>query len=118
MQWEQDAMLHLRAAGFRPQPRGTYWLGIDITLFTSSLDCDAPAKAIVDIVSKALSVDDSALGQLTITKHIVQNRNEQRVEVHCRIYSAPDPAASANRPTGTVDHSSRYEGSRRSAKGS
>lgn len=84
-QWEQDAMLALRAAGFRTQPDGCYWIGVEMSLYTIALDVDAPIKLVLDTIEGALGVDDRWTGRLTVSKVVVAHRADERLEVQVSV---------------------------------
>lgn len=80
-QWEQDAMLALRASGFRTQPAGVYWIAVELVLYSISLDIDAPIKLVLDTVEAALGIDDRWIGRLSVVKVPVPHRTEQQLQV-------------------------------------
>lgn len=88
--WQEQAALHLRLAGFKPQPAGTYYLSLSLVLVTCRLDLDAPLKLAIDAVSRALCVDDRWLGTLAAVKLPATGQDDQRLEVHCRIERVSD----------------------------
>ncbi len=80
--WEDAALLALRAAGFRPLPAGEHSIHLDLVLRTRRLDLDAPLKLVIDVVAKALDVDDRCVQALRVEKVVVGKREEQGLEVH------------------------------------
>lgn len=80
-QWQQDALLLLRAAGIRTLPAGSYWLALALTLCTVRLDADAPLKLVIDTVAEALGIDDRCVGLFVVRKLPVRSRAAQRLHV-------------------------------------
>jgi hypothetical protein len=78
-------MLALRAAGFRTQPDGCYWIGVEMSLYTIALDVDAPIKLVLDTIEGALGVDDRWTGRLTVSKVVVAHRADERLEVQVSV---------------------------------
>lgn len=66
-QWQSDALLLLRAAGFRTGHADTV-LKLDLELGGSRLDLDAPLKLAIDTIAEALGVDDRCLVRLEIRR--------------------------------------------------
>lgn len=79
--WEDASLLALRAAGFRPLPPGEHSIHLDLVLRTRRLDLDAPLKLVIDVVAKALGVDDRCLQELRVQKLVVARPAEQSLEV-------------------------------------
>ncbi len=90
--WDEQAILLLRAAGWRPLPPGLYWVALCCTVFTCRLDIDAPLKALLDVVASALGVDDACIGALSAVKMPATARADQRLELQVRIYQVEDKA--------------------------
>jgi len=85
--WEEEALLLLRAAGFQAQPLGSYWIGVELTLWTCRLDLDAPIKLVLDTVEEALGINDRWVGRLTVTKLLADHLADQRLELRCEARS-------------------------------
>lgn len=49
------SFLELRRKGFTPQPKGIYWCKVDMSIYTSRMDIDAPLKTTLDLCMWALS---------------------------------------------------------------
>jgi len=88
--WDQDAMLLLRAAGWKPLPGGEYWLALFCTLHTRRHDIDSCLKLTLDAVAAALEVDDANIGFLTASKVPATSTADQRLELVAKIYEVDD----------------------------
>lgn len=89
--WEQAALLTLRAAGFRTLPPGVYWVGVAVDLYTIALDLDGPLKLLLDTLEAALGVPDSRVGALMMHKTRVHHRADQRLDVRVVVVPLEDP---------------------------
>lgn len=97
VKWDQDAMILLRAAGWRPLPPGHYWLALGCVLHTVRHDIDSCLKLALDAVAAALGVDDACIGALSVAKVPVGTRAEQRLGLVARVYPVADPDEWADR---------------------
>lgn len=62
--WSQRAMLELRAQGWQTLPAGAdYALSIELTI-VAERDVDNPLEAILDLVEKALGINDRQFDEL------------------------------------------------------
>lgn len=95
-EWENEAMLALRAAGVRALPPGAWWLALSCALHTCRLDADAPLKIVLDVVAAALAVDDRHVGSLAAQKIPVHHRGDQRLELRLSAYPLADAGAFAD----------------------
>lgn len=73
-------------AGIRPLPKGDWCLVVGYRLFTLQMDIDGPSKAILDVVSKELEVDDACVVATYHAKTRPQSRADERVEVVIAAY--------------------------------
>jgi len=97
VQWDQDAVLLLRAAGWQPLPPGRYWLALGCVLHTVRHDIDSCLKLALDVVAAALSVDDGCIGALSVAKIAAKSRADQRLELVANIEPVADPEGWADR---------------------
>lgn len=89
--WQEDAILLLRAAGFRPHAAGVYWLDVLCVVYTAGLDVDAPAKLVLDVLSTALDIDDKWVAHIGMVK-IPADRDGQYLELFATIRPVADAA--------------------------
>lgn len=91
-EWAQWAHLLLRAAGFRSLQDKPCWISLELIVYTTRLDIDAPLKIVLDAVQEALCMDDRYVGELHVVK-IPAKPADQRLEIHAVIRPACDREA-------------------------
>lgn len=89
VQWRDDALLLLLAAGRRTLPAGEWWVSLTCIVHTCRLDVDAPLKIVIDTaVIDALGIDDRSVGHLEVFKVPVRRRADERLKLRLRVEEA------------------------------